>query len=504
MAARSIPPQSPPVARTGIEGLDDVLAGGFLPGRMYLVEGAPGAGKTTLAMQFLIEGVRRGEPVLYITLSETEDELVGAAASHGWTLEGIAIRQFVHPMEVLRAEEQYTMYHPSDVELTETTKAIVDAVDALAPTRVIIDSLAELRLMAGTPLRFRRQILALKQYFSGRQATILVLDDRSIEDSDAQLHSIVHGVVQLEQLHPEYGSERRRLRVLKYRGVRYRGGYHDYAIHRGGLSVYPRLVAAEHREHRERRVVKSGVAGIDAILGGGLESGTSTLIVGAAGTGKSSLATQFVCTAANEGRRSAMYIFDEGLDTLLGRADGLEMPLRQHRDEGRVRIQQVDPAELSPGEFADNIRTAVDRDEVSMVVIDSLSGYLNAMPEERFLTIQLHELLAFLAQRGVATLLVSVQQGLIGPNTHSTVDASYLADGVMMIRYFETQGEVRQAISVIKKRAGRHERTIRELRLEPGGIRVGEPLRGFRGVLSGMPVPTTENGGPGLMGPSAR
>ena len=474
-------------ATTGIEGLDDVLAGGFTTNRLYLLEGVPGSGKTTLALQFLLEGVRRGEVVLYVTLSESEEELRGVADSHGWSLDGITIRELVPGEDSLRPDDQYTLFHPSEIELSETTKTILADVEQLKPVRMVFDSLSELRLLAGGPLRYRRQILALKQFFAGRSCTVLLLDDMTSSNHDLQVQSIAHGVVRLEQMYPEYGPERRRLIVLKYRGVRFRGGYHDYVIKRGGLEVYPRLIASEHRATIGMEKLASGIAEMDTLLGGGIEKGTSSLIVGAAGTGKSSLATQFVAAAAARGQNAALFIFDENINTLLTRAVGLGIDLRPHIDEGRVAVHQVDPAALSPGEFVHAIRRAVERQHVSIVVIDSLNGYLNAMPEERFLIIQLHELLTYLAQEGVATILCAAHQGLIGAQMITPVDASYLADAVILMRYYETRGEVRQAISVVKKRGGRHERTIRDFRLEDG-IKLGPPLRDFRGVLTGVPI----------------
>jgi circadian clock protein KaiC len=476
------------MAATGVTGLDYVLSGGLTPHRLYLIEGVPGSGKTTLALQFLLEGVRRGEPVLYVTLSETEEELRGVAASHGWTLDGLSIRELVPSEESLRPDEQYTMFHPSEVELSETTKAILADVEQIKPARVVLDSLSELRLLAGAPLRYRRQILAFKQFFAGRSCTVLLLDDLTSTDRDLQVQSIAHGVVRLEQMNPEYGAERRRLVVQKYRGVRFRGGYHDYSIRRGGIEVYPRLVASEHRPVVDMEKLSSGIAEMDSLLGGGIERGTSTLIVGAAGTGKSSLATQFVAAAAARGQSSALFIFDESANTLLTRTAGLGIDLRGFVGEGRVALQQVDPAELSPGEFVHAIRRAVEHQRASIVVIDSLNGYLNAMPEERFLIIQLHELLTYLGRAGVATILIGAHQGLIGGPMIAPVDASYLADAVILMRYYETRGEVRQAISVVKKRGGAHERSIRDFRLNAGGISVGESLRAFRGVLTGVPI----------------
>ena len=476
------------VSPTGIEGLDDILCGGLTPYRLYLIEGVPGSGKTTLAMQYLMQGARNGESVLYVTLSETEEELRAMAASHEWSLQGVTIRELVPPEEALQPTEQYTMFHPAEVELSETTRTILADVERLKPTRVVFDSLSELRLLAGDPLRYRRQLLALKQFFRGRRCTVLLLDDLTSAGRDLQVQSIAHGVIVLEQLLPEYGSDRRRLRVLKHRGRRFRGGYHDYIISGGGLQVYPRLVAAEHRAPVHGDKVSSGIQGLDDLLGGGLERGTSTLIVGAAGTGKSSLAAQFMSCNAGRGGKSAMFIFDEARSTLVSRAAGLGIPLQKFLDDGTVVIRQVDPAELTPGEFAHTIRHEVEAHGATCIVIDSLNGYLNAMPGERFLTIHLHELLMYLGERGVATLLIGAHQGLIGAQMHTPIDASYLADAVLLLRYFEAYGSVHQAISVMKKRGGNHERTIREFKLEPGGITVGDPLSEFRGVLTGVPV----------------
>ncbi|MGE0161051.1 MAG: ATPase domain-containing protein [Gemmatimonadales bacterium] len=481
-------------APTGVAGFDDVLGGGLTPNRLYLIEGVPGTGKTTLALQFLMEGARRGEPVLYVTLSETESELRDVAASHGWSFDGLTIREVIPGEDSLRPEEQYTMFHPSEVELSETMKTILAEVERMKPARVVFDSLSELRLLAGNPLRYRRHIQALKQFFAGRSCTVLLLDDLVTTSHDLQVQSIAHGVVRLEQLYPEYGAERRRLIVLKFRGVRFRGGYHDYTIQRGGIDVFPRLIASEHVGAPVMTKLASGIADLDTLLGGGIERGTSTLLVGAAGTGKSSLATQFVSAAADRGESAALFIFDESTHTLLTRSAGLGIDLRSHLEAGRVTLQQIDPAELSPGEFAHAIRRVVERQKVSIVVIDSLNGYLNAMPEERFLIIQLHELLTYLGQAGVATLLVGAHQGLIGGQMIAPVDASYLADAVVLMRYYELRGEVHQAISVVKKRGGAHERSIREFRMDGGRITVGEPLRDFRGVLTGVPL--LEGAGP--------
>lgn len=474
-------------ASTGIIGLDDIMNGGFIPNRLYLVEGMPGSGKTTLAFQFLLEGVQQGEPVLYVTLSETEEEIQAVASSHEWNLEGVSIRELIPTADALQPGEQYTVFHPSEVELSDTTKRILDDVERIKPKRLVLDSLSELRLLAGNPLRYRRQILALKQYFAGKRCTVLLLDDLTAVEHDLQVQSIAHGSLLLEHSMPAFGSVRRRLSVTKYRGSDFRGGYHDYAIRRGGLDVFPRLIAAEHRREAGRQRLSSGLKGLDNLLGGGLERGTSTLIAGAAGTGKSTVCALFCTKTAEDGHKAALFIFDESTNTLFSRLNGLNIDMKSHVEAGRISVTQVDPAELSPGEFIHSIRSAVERDNVAIVVIDSLNGYLNSMPDEKFLIIQLHELLTYLGQRGVATVLVAAHHGLISAYMTAPVDASYLADAVLLMRYFEAEGEVRQAISVVKMRGGAHERTIREFAMREGSITIGNPLRDYRGVLTGVP-----------------
>lgn len=475
------------VLSTGIAGLDHILGGGLTPERVYLIEGEPGTGKTTTGLQFLVEGARQGESVVYITLAETHEELQGVAESHGWSLEGLHIHEVLPSENLLQPEAQYTMFHPSEVEMGATLRKILTVIEEYKPARVVIDSLSELQLLADTPLRYRRQVLALKQFFGSRACTVMLLDDRTAAGVDLQVRSIAHGVITLEQSVKDYGSERRRIRVVKYRGRAFRGGMHDYDIQFGGLRVFPRLVAAESRVITQREQLKSGIRALDDLLGGGLEEGTSTLIAGPPGTGKSSLSAQFVAAASQRGQPSAMFLFEEATSNLLNRADGLGMPVRQHYDSGLLRIQQIDPAELSPGEFASAVCKAAD-DGARVVVIDSINGYLNAMPDERFLTTHLHELLTYLGQRGVVTILVGVQQGMLGGQMSTAVDASYLADNVMMLRYFEHDGEVKQAVSVFKKRGSLHERTIRQFSLSSSGIEVGAVLRGFRGILTGVPV----------------
>ncbi|HEX8178300.1 MAG TPA: ATPase domain-containing protein [Pyrinomonadaceae bacterium] len=473
---------------TDIVGLDDVLGGGFPANRLYLLEGDPGTGKTTFALQFLLAGARRGEPVLYVTLSETEDELRANAGSHGWTLAGVNIFELIPPEESLRPEAQYTIFHPSEIELSDTTGAVLAEVERLQPRRIVFDSLSEMRLLAGDALRYRRQLIALKQYFAGRRCTVLLLDDRTTTEGDLQVHSIAHGVISLEQIMQPYGAERRCLRVRKLRGSRYRGGNHDFKIETGGNVVFPRLVAAEHHEEFARMPVPSGVGELDALLGGGLDRGTSTLLLGPAGSGKSSVAARFAATAAERGEISAIYVFDETLATYIARARGLGIDLQAYIDTGRVRLQQIDPAELTPGEFTHILCRAVDQEGARVVVIDSLNGYLQAMPEERYLIAQMHELLMYLNQKGVVSLLVTAQHGFLGSSMIAPVDVSYLADTVLLFRYFEARGAVRNAISVVKKRTGYHERAIRELNISKDGVVVGRPLTEFHGVLTGVPL----------------
>jgi circadian clock protein KaiC len=472
---------------TGIEGLDNILEGGFPANRIYLVEGDPGTGKTTLALQFLLEGARLGETGLYVTLSETKEELLAVAASHGWSLDGFGIHELVPSEDSLKPESQYTIFHPSEIELNETTRSVLEEVGRTRPRRVVFDSLSEMRLLAREPLRFRRQILALKQYFAGQQTTVLLLDDKVADGQELQVQSIAHGVLSLEHLAVEYGGERRRLRVVKLRGARYRGGYHDFNIETGGVRVFPRLIAAEHRHNFTKESITSDVPELDSLLGGGLNRGSSTLLLGPAGSGKSSLGSQFVAASAARGERAVVFVFDEIIDTYVERAAGMGTDLQPYIDSGHLRLQQVDPAELTPGEFAHAVIRAVEHDNVRVVVIDSLNGYLNAMPEERFLTIQMHELLTYLNQKGIVTILVMAQHGFLGSTMATPVDVSYLADTVLMLRYFEADGAVHRALSVVKKRMGAHENTIRELEITSKGIRVGKPLTKFQGVLTGVP-----------------
>jgi circadian clock protein KaiC len=476
----------PATISTGSSGLDDILGGGFDADRVYLIEGRPGTGKTTLALQFLLEGVRQGEPCLYVTLSESERELRSVVSRHGWTLAGIDVFELVPPEASLDPDQELTLFHPAEMELSETTKNILDRVREINPKRVIFDSLSEMRLLSQNSLRYRRQILALKNFFAGRRCTVMLLDDLSSSNNDLQLHSIAHGVITLEELSLEYGAERRRLRVVKMRGMKYRGGYHDFTIQTGGLAVYPRLVAAEHHKAFLGEVTSTGSSELDALLGGGIERGTSLLLIGGAGVGKSSIALTCAMAAAARDEPVGVFAFDEGLGTVFARAVGLGMPLQSYVDAGQISVQQIDPAEMSPGEFAYRVREGVEHDGYRVVIIDSLNGYMNAMPEERFLVLQVHELLSTLNQLGVITILVLAQHGLMGP-MQTPLDISYLSDAVLMLRYFEAEGRVRRAISVVKKRSGAHEDAIREFRLTAGGVKVGPPLTEFQGILSGVP-----------------
>ncbi|MGS5087035.1 ATPase domain-containing protein [Hydrogenophaga sp. A37] len=484
----SAPDSTCDLLQTGVSGLDDVLGGGLTRGRLYLVEGSPGTGKTTIAMQYLMEGVRQGERVLYVTLSETEEELQGLAKSHDWDLSGIEVREMLPSPDSLLPDEQYTLFHPSEVELGEASLRILADVDRVKPSRVVFDSLSELRLLAGNSLRYRRQILAFKQFFSRRNCTALMLDDMTALERDLQVQSIAHSVLSLEHITPDFGDSRRRLIVLKFRGKQFRGGYHDYRIAHGGFMVFPRLVATEHTDVVDQANLLSGVKDLDDLLGGGLHRGSSTLLMGAPGTGKSTVAMQFALAAADRGECAALFVFDESVATMRTRTDGMGMPMSKHIESGHLRIRQVDPAELSPGELVHEIRQAVTAHHAKVVVIDSLNGYLNAMPDERYLIVQLHELLTFLGHSGVATILIGAQHGIFGVQMAVPVDASYLADTVVLLRHFEVEGEVRQAISVMKKRGGRHERSIRSIRMGANGISMGPPLRQFRGVLTGVPV----------------
>jgi circadian clock protein KaiC len=473
-------------AELGVRGLDDITLGGLERGRLFLLEGRPGTGKTTIATQFLMAGVAAGERSLYITLSETEDEFRASARSHGWSLEGIEIFELVPPESLLDDQQQQSLLYSSDLELGETTRRIFDTFERTRPERVVLDSLSEIRLLAQSSLRYRRQILALKHYFARSGATVLMLDDLSSEITDQTMHSVAHGVIRLDELSPEYGSERRRLRVIKYRGQPYRGGFHDFTIATGGVRVFPRLVSAEHRKPFEREVLATHSSELNALLGGGIERGSSTLILGPAGAGKSLIALTFIAGAVERGERAAMFVFDEELGLLIERAKGLGIDLQAMVDKDQLVLEQIDAAELTPGELSERVRQCVEEHNAFTVVIDSLNGYQASMPGEQALILHMHELLQYLNRQGASTFLTVAQHGLVG-DMKAPVDVTYLADTVLLLRYFEALGRVRRAISVIKKRTGPHEDTIREYRIDSRGITLGEPLTGFQGVLRGVP-----------------
>jgi len=473
-------------AATGIEGFDHILMGGFPRNRVYLLQGDPGVGKTTMGLQFLLEGARAGEQCLYITLSETIAELHEVARSHGWSLDSIALYEQLVGEEALE-EEETTVFYPAEVELGETIHGMLAEVNRVKPDRVVVDSLSEIRLLAQTSLRYRKQILALKQFFASRKCTVLFLDDRTAETQDMQLQSVPHGVIELERYTPLYGAARRRLQALKVRGLNFRDGYHDFSIRTGGIIVYPRLVAAEHRQRVAQVQIASGLKNLDQMLGGGIDRGTSTLILGPAGSGKSALSTQYAIAAARRGERAAMFIFEESMSSLFHRSKSIGFELDKYVDEGLITISQIDPAQLQPGEFAHLVRDSVERDHIGVLVLDSVNGYLNAVPEERFLLLHLHELLSYLGQNNVASILVFAQHGLIGANMASSVDLSYLADCVLLLRYYEAAGKLHKAISVVKKRSGVHENAIREFKMSSEGLSVGAILEQYRGILSGIP-----------------
>jgi circadian clock protein KaiC len=475
-------------ASTGIEGLDDVLGGGFPRNRLFLVQGDPGVGKTTLAMQFLLEGARQGERVLYVTLSESLEEIRDVVHSHAWSLDGVDIYEFSQE-DQLSAQSQSTIFHPAEVELGETMRLLLEVVERVQPARVVFDSLSELRLLAHDSLRYRREILSLKHYFAGRKCTVLLLDDRTTDAGDRQLQSLCHGVVALDNTVPEYGVERYRIRITKMRGVRFRGGYHDYIIRTGGLDVYPRLVAAEHKTEFINNPIASGIQALDDLLGGGLDRGASIALMGPSGCGKSTTATRYIVAAAERGENSAMFLFEETPATLFQRSRLLHMDLKPHVDNGCVEIQSIDPAELAPNEFIQRVRDSVEKGGAKIVLIDSLNGYLNAMPGERYLILQLHELLTYLSQQGVTTLLITAQAGMMAAAPVPGLDISYIADTALLFRYFEFGGAIKKAISVFKRRSGSHEQTIRELTLGgDAGITISEPLTQFRGLLTGVPT----------------
>ena len=477
---------------TGILGLDKILKGGLPQNRLHLIEGSPGTGKTTLGLQFLLEGVRTGDTCLYITLSESKDELNAVAQSHGWSLDGIAVQDLTESGESLTDNSRYTVFHPSEVELDETTRLILDEVERTNPDRIVFDSLSEMRMLASDPLRFRRQILALKQYFLTRKCTVLLLDDRTSKAPDRQLESVAHGVLNLEYVPVEYGRQRHAIRVVKMRGVNFQSGYHDFNIETGGIIVFPRL-SQDQKIDFEPGELGSGEEKLDQLMGG-LHYGTSTILIGPAGVGKSTLAMMYACAAVERGERAAVYLFDESPETLYQRTSALAMDVKRYVEEGKIALRQIQLAELTPGELSYMVSREVEENGAKVVIIDSVNGYMMATPQERYLTMQFHELLAYLNRNGVVSILVVGQYGLVG-TMQTPIDMSYLSDTVILLRYFEAAGSVHQAISILKKRTGDHERTIREFKIGPGGLQLGEPLSGFQGVLTGVPVYRGEIGG---------
>jgi circadian clock protein KaiC len=470
----------------GIEGLDGILRGGLPRDRVYLIQGEPGTGKTTLSLQFLMEGAREGEKGLYVSFSETKEELLEVARSHGWDLTKVDLLELSANEQQLSPEAQSTVFHPSEVEMGQTIQLLLQEVERVRPARVVFDSVSEIRMLADSSLRYRRQMLALKQFFTGRHCTVLLLDDLTSASADLQVQSVVHGVLNLEKLHHEFGDERRRLNVVKVRGLQFLGGYHDYRLERGGIHVFPRMTSASYHKSFPKETVSSGIPALDTLLGGGVDRGTSNLLLGPAGTGKSTLAIQYALAAVERGEHAAIYLFEESLTTLLSRTESLGMDLEGHLESGRLHIEKIDPAQLSPGEFSEMLRSCVTAKGTRVLVIDSLNGYLHAMPKENFLILQLHELLAFLSGQGVVTLMVLAQAGLMG-NMSTPIDLTYLSDTVLITRFFEAGGAVKKAVSVIKKRGGAHETTIREFNMGENGIVVGQPLEHFRGVLTGTP-----------------
>lgn len=474
-------PDSANLALSGVSGLDSVLGGGFPKGQISLLRGASGVGKTTLGLQFLLEGARQGESVLYLGTSETEQDIRLVAKSHGWSLEGVSVHHHEH--RTVSAEQ--TMLHPAEVELPRTMESLLSVVRKVSPSRLVIDSLAEFRVLAGDELWYRRQLMTLKQYFADQACTVVLIE--ILDGSQPVLDSIVSGVVELERTTPDYGADRRRLRVSKIRGQEFSTGRHDYVIRRGGLVVFPRLTAAEHRQPTPSEPISTGLPRMDEMLRGGLTRGTSVLLLGPSGTGKSLMGTQLAVAAAGRGEKSALFIFDERVQTLFQRAEGTGLPLRQHVDEGTIQIRQVDPAELTSGEFSHLARSLVEDEGIRLLLVDSLNGYAYAMPGEKFLSLHLHELTSYLNQKGVTAVFTATQHGLVSGNASQPFDVSYVADTILLFRHFEHAGRLHKALSVYKSRGGPHETSIRQLRIGPDGLSLGEPLRKFQNILAGMP-----------------
>ncbi len=472
---------------TGVPGLDDILQGGLLKAGFYLLQGNPGSGKTTLALQYLFHRADQGEVGLYISLTESKRDLERTCFSHGWNLSKIYLADLTQSEVNLKPENQYSVFHASEVELTQVTEAIFREVERVQPNQVVFDGLSEMRLLSERPLRYRHQMLALKDYFAERGITVLLLDDRTSPLGEIQPESLVGGNIVMDRTTPGYGATRRRIQVTKVRGAQFREGYHDYDIETGSVRIYPRLVASEHSRPHQRRTLSSGVVNLDRMLHGGLETGTATLLIGPAGVGKSTVTMQYVAHFLKGSGHAAAYLFDETLETFFERTDKVCLEgIRRYAQSGQLHVQPVNPAELSPGAFAEEVRRAVEEGGAEIVVIDSLNGYLTAMTDERYLTTHLHELFSYLNQRGVLTMVVVAQHGLFGTKM-TELDVSYLADTVLLMRYFELKGRIHQAISVFKKRTGPHERTLREIQITETGVQVGEVLTGFRGLMTGVP-----------------
>jgi circadian clock protein KaiC len=472
---------------TGIAGLDEILRGGLPENRLYLLLGNPGVGKTTIALQYLLEGSRQGETGMYIALSETRDEILSVARSHRWPIDQISIFELSALEQQLAQEERNTVFHPAEIELNKTTQMLLQRIQQVKPKRLVLDSLSELRLLSDSPLRYRRQMLSFKQFFAGQQMTVLLLDDHSADGGDLHVQSIAHGVITIEQVVSDYGSEKRRIKINKMRGLNFVGGFHDAMIVPGGMRVFPRLVGSEYKHKHERGLLRSDVPALDSLVGGGLDRGTSCLILGPAGTGKSTISLQYCVAAARRGEKVFMCLFEENIDTMMARAASVGMPLESHIESGMITVKEIDPAELAPGEFVHCVIDHVQGSDSRIVVIDSLNGYMQAMPDVKFLAIQLHELLSYLNRHGILSIMTVAQHGLIG-QMQTPIDLTYLADTVVLLRFFEQGGRIKKAVSVIKKRIGKHEDTIREFKIDDAGVRVGKPLEEFQGVLTGVPI----------------